>query len=35
VYIGTLTIRHRDHHAYLLSQGWEDVAVEEIAAPAR
>jgi hypothetical protein len=35
VYIGTLTIRHGDHHAYLLREGWEDVAVEEIAAPAR
>jgi hypothetical protein len=31
VYIGTLTIRHGDHHAYLLREGWEDVAVEEIA----
>jgi hypothetical protein len=34
VYIGTLVLRHRDHHASLLEQGWEEVAVDEIAAPA-
>ena len=31
VYIGTLTIRHGAHHAYLQREGWEEVAVEEIA----
>jgi hypothetical protein len=33
VYIGTLVLRHTDHHASLLEQGWEEVAIEEIAAP--
>jgi hypothetical protein len=33
VYIGTLTIRHGDHHASLLERGWEEVAIEEIAPP--
>jgi hypothetical protein len=33
VYIGTLTIRHGAHHASLLQKGWEEVAVEQIAAP--
>jgi hypothetical protein len=33
VYIGTLCIRHQDHHASLLQQGWQEVAVSEIAAP--
>ncbi len=33
VYIGTLTIRHGDHHASLIERGWEEVAIEEIAAP--
>jgi hypothetical protein len=32
VYIGTLTIRHGAHHAYLLGEGWEEVGVDEIAA---
>ncbi len=32
VYIGTLVLRHQDHHASLLQRGWEEVAVEEIAA---
>ena len=32
VYIGTLVLRHTDHHASLLEQGWEEVPVEEIAA---
>jgi hypothetical protein len=31
VYIGTLTIRHGAHHAYLLGEGWEEVGVDEIA----
>jgi hypothetical protein len=25
VYIGTLCIRHQDHHASLLQQGWQEV----------
>ncbi|MGI8512853.1 MAG: hypothetical protein ACR2NH_09540 [Solirubrobacteraceae bacterium] len=33
VYIGTLTIRHGDHHASLLEQGWEEVPVEAIGVP--
>jgi hypothetical protein len=32
VFIGTLCIRHSDHHASLLQSGWQEVAVEEIAA---
>ena len=32
VYIGTLTIRHQDHHASLLKEGWQEVPVEEIQA---
>jgi hypothetical protein len=34
VFIGTLCIRHGDHHASLLQQGWQEVPIEEIAAPA-
>ena len=30
VFIGTLVIRHSDHHASLLSQGWQEVPPEEI-----
>lgn len=30
VFIGTLVLRHGDHHALLLSQGWEELAIEEI-----
>ena len=30
VYIGTLTLRHGDWHASLLSKGWEEVPVEMI-----
>jgi hypothetical protein len=33
VYIGTLTIRHGAHHASLLQDGWEEVPIDEIAAP--
>jgi hypothetical protein len=29
-YIGALCIRHSDHHASLLTKGWEEVPVEEI-----
>jgi hypothetical protein len=32
VYIGTLCIRHSDHHASLLDGGWQEVAPEEIGA---
>jgi hypothetical protein len=32
VYIGALCIRHADHHASLLQQGWHEVPVEEIRA---
>jgi hypothetical protein len=30
VFIGTLCIRHSDHHASLLENGWHDVPLEEI-----
>ena len=30
VYIGTLVLRHGDHHASLLERGWEEVPVEQI-----
>jgi hypothetical protein len=30
VFIGTLTIRHQDHHASLQDQGWEEIPVPEI-----
>jgi hypothetical protein len=33
VFIGALCIRHQDHHASLLQQGWQEVPVPEIAAP--
>jgi hypothetical protein len=33
VYIGALAIRHQEHHASLLQQGWQEVAPAEIAAP--
>jgi hypothetical protein len=32
VFIGTLVLRHGDHHASLLERGWEEVAVREISA---
>jgi len=32
VYIGTLVLRHGDHHALLLDSGWEEVPVGEISA---
>ena len=31
VFIGTLCIRHSEHHASLLQSGWQEVPVEEIA----
>ncbi|HKE81145.1 MAG TPA: hypothetical protein VKB54_17650 [Solirubrobacteraceae bacterium] len=33
VFIGTLVLRHGDHHALLLERGWEEVPPEEIRAP--
>jgi hypothetical protein len=35
VYIGTLALRHTTHHASLLERGWEEVPVDQIAAPRR
>ena len=31
VYIGTLVLRHSEHHASLLQEGWHEVPVSEIA----
>ena len=33
VYIGTLVLRHSEHHASLLQEGWHEVPVPEISAP--
>jgi hypothetical protein len=33
VFIGALVLRHTDHYASLLEKGWEEVPVDEIAAP--
>ena len=30
VFIGTICIRHADHHASLLQQGWQEIPVGEI-----
>jgi hypothetical protein len=30
VFIGTLVLRHTDHHALLLERGWQEVAIDEI-----
>lgn len=30
IFIGTLVLRHGDHHALLLSRGWEEIPVEEL-----
>jgi hypothetical protein len=30
VFIGTLVLRHSDHHALLLERGWEEVPIKEI-----
>jgi hypothetical protein len=30
VFIGALCIRHSDHHASLLQQGWQEVPVDEL-----
>ena len=32
VFIGSLCLRHTDHHALLLQQGWQEVEVAEIQA---
>ncbi|CAA9493704.1 MAG: hypothetical protein AVDCRST_MAG65-2177 [uncultured Solirubrobacteraceae bacterium] len=32
VYIGTMCIRHSPHHASLLQEGWQEVAVDDIRA---
>jgi hypothetical protein len=33
VFIGSLCIRHAEHHASLLDEGWQEVPVGEISAP--
>lgn len=33
IWLGTLTIRHGDHHSLLVSQGWEEVPVDDIGVP--
>ena len=30
IFIGTLALRHGDHHASLLERGWEEIPVDEI-----
>ena len=30
IFIGSLVLRHSDHHALLLTQGWTEVDVDEI-----
>jgi hypothetical protein len=30
IFIGSLVIRHSDHHALLLARGWHEVPIEEI-----
>ena len=30
IFIGTLVLRHSDHHAFLLERGWEEIPVEDI-----
>ena len=30
IWLGTLVMRHGDHHARLLEQGWQEVPLEEI-----
>jgi hypothetical protein len=32
VFIGTLTLRHGDHHALLLTKGWQEIPPAEIGA---
>jgi hypothetical protein len=33
VYIGTLVLRHGDHHTLLGERGWDEVPIEEIGVP--
>jgi len=33
IFIGTLTLRHGDHHTLLLQRGWQEIAPEEIGVP--
>jgi len=33
VYIGTLVLRHSDHHASLLERDWEEVPIAQIGPP--
>ena len=35
IFIGTLVLRHSDHHALLLERGWEDVPIDQIRVPAQ
>jgi hypothetical protein len=30
IFIGTLVLRHSDHHAFLLDRGWEEIPVADI-----
>jgi hypothetical protein len=30
IFIGTLVIRHSDHHASLLATGWEEIPVDDL-----
>ena len=30
VFIGTLVLRHSDHHTLLLERGWEEVPIDQI-----
>ncbi|MFT4035656.1 MAG: hypothetical protein QM679_08785 [Patulibacter sp.] len=32
IFLGTLTFRHGEHHSLLLTQGWEEVPVDQIGA---
>ncbi len=33
VHIGALAIRHQPHHASLLTDGWDEVTIEDIRVP--
>lgn len=33
IFIGTLVLRHGDHHSLLLQRGWQEIAPEEIGVP--
>jgi hypothetical protein len=34
IFIGTLVLRHSDHHAFLIERGWEEIPVDDIRVPA-